>query len=201
MGTEFRLCQGVDAENLQGIRSAYCLCDNRISAVLSAELLLPAAEKAVKLLKAPLFFFLELPCTEQEEKKLRKSNSDPLHYNVYYLDGCTADVAAAILKRYGELLVSDGISRFGFGSHETGEEIYFLYYQEVCVYGDPSRYEGIFKDLGASRENKLVTLWDNFSQETPGSRICVEVDGETVYDIRENLEPEGMYLANTSEDE
>ena len=126
MDRNFYLVEGVAADDLEGVRSAYSadVQNGSVDAVLSAELLLPLAEKAVRLLQERVFFFIELPCTRQQEQSLRKNNTDGFHYDVYYLDGCTMPVAEALLKRYGELLVNDGICRFGFGSHESGEEIF-----------------------------------------------------------------------------
>lgn len=196
----FNLVQGVSAENLEGIHSAYYADENGVSAVLSAELIKSAVNYAVKQLEERVFFFLELPCTDDEEKNLRKSKTDPFHYNLYYLDGCTIPVAEAIMKRYGELLVNDGLCRFGFGSHETGEEIYCLNYQNISVYGNRRKFEPFFAKLKIPFEKNYKTLWDNFSNETPGGCTLVEINGETVYDIPEALKSEGMYLADTFEE-
>lgn len=193
----FELCQGVGADNLSGIYSAYKTEENGLSAVLSCELIYPAINGILELLDEPVFFFLELPCTEDEEKKLRKSKSDPFHYNVYYLDGCTIPVAKAIMKRYGELLINDGISRFGFGSHKSGDEIYCLNYQEFRIYGNSGKYEKVLKKLKVQHDDSYKSLWDNFSDETPGNSMMVEINGESVYNIVENLKSEGMYLAET----
>lgn len=197
----FKLIQGVTAENLDGIHSAYYTDENGISAVLSAELIESAVCSLIKRLDEPVFFFIELPCGEDQEKVLRKNKTDPFHYDLYYLDNCTLPVAQAIMGRFGELLVNDGICRFGFGSHSSGEEIYCLNYQVVSVYGSSEKFETVFKELGAVKEKNFRTLWDNFSADTPGTSASVEKDGETVYDIPVNLEPEGMYLADTLEEQ
>ena len=200
----FELIEGVSLtpECLDGISSAYQLCDDGvgvIDSVLSAELIRPLLERGVGLLPEPHFFFLELPCTEEEEKKLRKSKTDPLHYNVYYLDGCTAPVSKALLDRYGELLINDGLVRFGFGSNLTDEEIYVLDYQQVRVCADDDRFQPLFDELGAVKTVKLKTVWENFSPEHAGISMSVEIEGETCADIPEILGPEGMYLAETRE--
>ncbi len=196
----FELVQGVGAENIDGVHSAYSVLENQITAVLGAELFEPVISAVINKLPEPVFFFLELPCSDDEEKKLRKSKSDPFHYNVYYLDGCTIPVARAIMKRYGELLINDGMSRFGFGSHESGAEIYCLNYQNIAIFGNVKDYEPIFKKLKIPFEKEHKTLWDNFTNETPGSIAVVEINGETVYDIPELLKGEGMYLAQTLEE-
>ena len=197
----FELVQGVSADNLEGIHSAYQSDENGISAILSGELISPVVVGVVEHMKEPVFFFMEIPCSQDEEKKLRKSKSDPFHYNVYYLDGCTISVAKAIIKRYGSLLVNDGLCSFGFGSHENGEEIYCMKYQEVRVFGKAKTYEDVFKRLNIPEKENYKSMWDNFSDETPGSSSAVEINGESVYDIIENLKAEGMYLAETRAEE
>lgn len=195
---EFKLSMGCSAENLEGIHSAYQQTQGGYRALLSRELFEGFIDKSIDVLSEPLFFFLEIPCTEQEEKKLRKSKKSPFHYNVYYLDNCTTEVAKAIMTQYGQLLIEDGISKFGFGSHESGEEIYILEYNETAVYGGES-FERIFKSLNIPNEENYKSLWDNFSTETPGECRMVEIDGETVYDIPENLKNAGMYHAQVRE--
>lgn len=196
----FQLVQGVSAENISGVHSAYSVTENGVSAVLSAELIADFFVKALSKLEERVFFYLELPCSDDEEKKLRSKKSDPFHYNVYYLDGCTIPVAKAIMKRYGELLMNDGLARFGFGSHKSGEEIGKFKYQNISAYGRSKVFADILEKLGAAREEEYKTLWDNFSDETPGCCSVVEINGETVFDIPEKLKSEGMYLADTVEE-
>lgn len=53
----FKLIQGVTAEDLDGIHSAYYTDENGISAVLSAELIESAVCSLIKRLDEPVFFF------------------------------------------------------------------------------------------------------------------------------------------------
>lgn len=196
----FQLVQGVSVDNCDKIHSAYSVSDNSFSATVSAELIYPLLADLIKQLAEPVFFFIELPCSEEEEKKLRKAKTDPLHYNLYYLDNCTLPVAEAIMKRYGQLLINDGLCRFGFGSHSKSEEIYCLKYQVVSVFGEQSKFKKCFDKYKIPCEDNLLTLWDTFTNEAPGVSTLVELNGETVYDIAENLKSEGMYLADVIEE-
>jgi len=140
----------------------------------------------IEKLAEPIFFFLELPDSERDG------------YKTYYLDNCTKEVALAIMKRYGTVLVNDGVSRFGFGSHKNDEEIYFTDYQEFQIYSrNPKKLEKLFDRLGIDvvGEDEVVTLWDLINEDNAGCISCVEADGETVFDIPENLKSEGMYEA------
>ena len=196
----FELIEGVvlGKNALDGVKTAFSVGeDHTVDSVLSAELIGPLLDKAVKMLPEPHFFFVELPCTEDEEKELRRSKNDPSHYKVYYLDGCTEAVTHAIIKRYGELLINDGLTRFGFGSNSSDEEIYVLEYQQVQVYADDDRFIPLFEELGAERVPEVKTVWDNFTSENVGVSFAVEIEGETTADIPEILRSEGMYYAET----
>ncbi|MDE6149059.1 MAG: hypothetical protein K2F81_03055 [Ruminococcus sp.] len=196
----FKLVQGVDADNIENVHSAYSIDENGIYSVLSAEIYEEAVSKLVEKLVEPVFFFLEIPCSAEEEKILRKSKSDPYHYNIYYLDNCTIPVADAIMKRYGELLVNDGVCRFGFGSHNNEEEIYCKSYQTVSVYGNIKKFKAVLDEMNIPCEAEIKTIWDVLSSENTGTCSTVEINGETVNDIAVNLKLEGMYLADTVEE-
>lgn len=196
----FELVQGVSAENCDKIHSAFYADEYGISATLSAELYFGVITALIEKLSEPVFFFLEIPCSDDEEKSLRKGKNAPFHYNVYYLDNCTASVAKAIMSRYGELLINDGLCRFGFGSHKNDEEIYCMKYQVVSVYGDVKKFKRAFEKLDILEEMGFKTLWDTFTNDTPGTCSAVEINGETVYDIVSNLKSEGLYLSDIVEE-
>lgn len=61
----------------------------------------------------------------------------------------------------------------------------------------PKKLEKLFDRLGIDvvGEDEVVTLWDLINEDNAGCISCVEADGETVFDIPENLKSEGMYEA------
>ena len=71
----------------------------------------------------PLFFILELPVTCDREALIAPGVVEETHKDVYYIDGCTQEECLVLLEKYGKLLVNDGMNRFGFGCHESGDEI------------------------------------------------------------------------------
>lgn len=179
---DFVLCQGVSLRSTGKVVSAFSVSGENISGVLSAEKLLPAAKAFIKAAAEPVFFFLELPEPDGEG------------FETYYLDNCTKKVAYAIIDRYGELLANDGISRFGFGSNSTDEEIYFEDYQEFTAYvKSPEKFAKSLEALGAVNKNGYATLWDQLSDDNVGCLSAVELDGETVFDIPDALSDAGMY--------
>lgn len=194
----FILKEGISIADTSGCESCYSVIDseNLVSSV-SAERLKELTVKAVSLLKAPVFFFAELPCTEAEEKEL----GGGLHMNVYYLDNCTAEVAQAIIKRYSDILFSDGLLQFGFGSQADSSEIYLRKYQVVSIYSpDVSCFEDVFDNLDIPKTSECKTLWDVIDKENCGECVMVEANGETVYDMIENLSDVGLYRSHVAED-
>ena len=182
----FELCQGVSVGGYEKLRSCCCVKGENISGILSCDVIGKTACGFIEKLAEPVFFFLELP------------DEDSGEYKTYYLDNCTKEVALAIMKRYGTVLVNDGVSRFGFGSHKNDEEIYFTDYQEFQIYSpNPKKLMKLFDRLGISvvEENEMTTLWDLINENNAGCVSCVEADGETVFDIPKNLKSEGMYEA------
>lgn len=187
MGKEFLLCQGVSVNGAENMKSCYCVENDGISGLLSYDIIMDMAKEFIKLIDEPVFFFLELP----------KNEEDGEGYDVYYLDNCTKEVALAIVKRYGELLANDGLSRFGFGSHKTDEEIYFRDYQEFMIYSQNlKKLSKLMQELEIEETDKAMSMWDLFTSENPGCCSAVELNGETVFDIPDNLKSAGMYKAD-----
>lgn len=43
--------------------------------------------------------------------------------DIYYIDGCLRDDCLVLLDRYGELVINDGVSKYGFGGHMSYDEM------------------------------------------------------------------------------
>ena len=184
MDNGFVLCQGVDVDGADRLGSYIVTEKDGFTGSLSAELIPMAVDAFLKNVPEPVFFFLELP-------------EDVDDYAVYYLDNCTREVAFAVMERFGELLVQDGVSRFGFGSNKTGDELYIKDYQEFMLYTEkPGLYEKALSKLGAKvtdDRKKAEFLGDLISKKNEGTLTAVEFNGETVFDIPTALEDAGMY--------
>lgn len=180
----FKLCQGVSVSGSDGLKSGYKTEGETFSGLISAEQIAPLAEGFIDMIDDPVFFLLELPAENGED------------HDVYYLDNCTKEVAHAIMKRYGELLIQDGLSRFGFGSNSSEEELYLMDYQEFMLYTPKTdRAKKLLEGLGIGKTDKPDDLWELFTEDEPGTLSAVELEGETVFDIPEALEEAGMYRA------
>ncbi|MCD7771500.1 MAG: hypothetical protein LUH23_05385 [Oscillospiraceae bacterium] len=177
--SEIKLIAGVSV-NADSLRKEYKIEDSRLTLTLSAEDYKSFFKQTVAKFQEPMFFFIEVPDGDSEE------------YLNYYLN-CTVPVAKAILKRYGGILFTDGVIRFGFGS-EVGDEIYMQEFQHLDIYSNSlSKFEPIVKSLGYKNNPEAQTIWDVLSDDNPGMRECVEVDDESFEDIIENLTEVGLY--------
>lgn len=131
-------------------------------------------------------------------KKNRKVETLLVHCYVYYIDGCLQEECLVLLERYGELLINDGMNRFGFGCHESQDEIMLDKYNVVTIYSQQlSNYNEFFEAHGIEKVESLITAWDTFSDETPGQAERCDYEGKSVYDLPEELKDWGMYLADT----
>lgn len=182
----FVVTQGLVLSDTAGVGEFFESIQGGYAVYPSAVKMKALAESFIDKISEPMFFFLELP-----------KEDDALKYDVYYLE-CTKPVAKAVLKRYGELLINDGVSRFGFGSHKNDEEIYFSSLQTVYIYTKRvDEFERVLKDIGISNDKKLSAA-DKFDPENDDITL-VEIDGETVFDIADNLKDAGLYFDSTVE--
>ena len=131
----------------------------------------------------PLFFILELPVTCDRENPVAPGILEETHKDVYYIDGCSQEECLVLLERYGELLINDGM---------------LDKYNVVTIYSQQlSNYNEFFEAHGIEKVESLITAWDTFSDETPGQAERCDYEGKSVYDLPEELEDWGMYLADT----
>ena len=189
MSDAFLLPEGISIEDTSALKNAYSRGDEGcLSAVLSAEKLEGFIRGFTELIPEPVFFFLELPV-----------GNDGDEFELYYLDNCTSEVAAALISEYGSMLIGDGLCRFGFGGNESGDELYVQRYKVMSIYspdvGRLKKAEKLLKGCGASETAELLTPWDIISQENPAVCASVEEDGISVFDLPEMLSEAGMYKA------
>ena len=154
------------------------------TANVSAQKTLPLLESFIKLHENErLFFILELPTPQTAEPKDENGNIITFHKDIYYLDDCTSAMIRDVLDIVGKILLDDGISQFGVGSHITNDEMMIF-----------------FENAGIRKENNLVTASDMLSPTTPGECMMCEQDGRTVYDIPPVFAELGMYMAERCEE-
>lgn len=173
------------------------------TANVSAQKTLPLLEDFIKLHEdEKLFFILELPTLETAEPKDENGNIIAFHKDIYYLDDCTSAMIRDVLDIVGTILLDDGISQFGVGSHITNDEMMICKYNIVNLYRNDEQnglYDGLFEKYSINKIDNLVTVWDLISPETPCECTMCKKDGRTVYDIPLVFAELGMYMAQRCE--
>ncbi len=182
------------------IKEGYEIKDKEVTANISCEKIEDLILDFIDGLTEPCFFILELPATQQQEMELRKNDFARFHDNVFYIDGQRREVLIKIMKDYGELLINDGMCKFGFASHISHDEIFIGKYNVVKIYSSNKiMVENLFKKHNIPLTENLKTAWDTFSENSPGDCIAIEIDGLTSYDLVDKLKVLGLYLAEVRE--
>ena len=172
--------------------------DQMIRANISFEKLLPVLTDVYQSFPEPLFFALHLPLTLPEEQQLGQANK--LHEAVYYLDGQTQEQIRDLLQNYGSILLADGFAQFAIASHSSHEEIFIREYKVTEIYASsPRRFVPILQRRGIYETSRLTTVWDTFSQDSPGTRKSLTINGVDLYTVAEQLKEKGLYRAKTIE--
>ena len=174
------------------------LTEHHLMANVHAEKILEIFQHFIVIHDEPLFFILELPVSIDREKVIAKNIIKESHKDVYYIDGCSREECLALLIRYGDLLVNDGLSKFGFGGHKSHDEIMLDSYNVVTIYSkELSKFNDFFEPHNIQFVEELVTAWKTFSKTSPGISELYESNGKTVYDLPGELDEWGIYLAET----
>ncbi len=183
------------------LQEGYEIRDNMITANISADKIEMVLAHFICMRDEPVFFILELPFKQNEETETSPGVVDAFHKHVYYIDGCTRDEALTILSRVGQLMINDGLCSFGFGGHESQEEIVFGKYNITTIFSsNADSFREFFKEHDIPEVSNLKTAWDTFSQEHPGSSEKIITDGKDVYSIPAAFAEWGLYEAETRED-
>lgn len=194
--SDFKLAKGITVPDLSGIMESYSIEDDIIIANVSFENLNKLIIDFINQLKPPMFFILEVPTSKDEELNIGNGKIESLHRDLYYMDGCTTEGALAMIIRYGELLLNDGLLKFGFASHETNDEIFVEKYKIINIYSrNITEYKTFMEEHNIPYVSKTKTVWENFTQSTPGRCEAITVKGKQTIDIIKDFDSCGLYFA------
>ena len=183
------------------LREEYKINGDQMTANIGTDKIESLMQHFIAVHDEPLFFILELPTQAENEQEIRPGVAEKLHVDVYYLDGCSQAAALTLLKQTGSLLIEDGLSTFGFGGLESGDEILFSKYNIVTIFSQNLQSYAEFFAAHQMRENpNLLTAWDLFDPQHPGVSKTVTVEGKDIYSIPEQLKDWGLYLAQRREE-
>ncbi len=200
--TMMELKQGCRVPYPEKLFEQYEVSERAIHANVDASKVMDMMRRFIKEHREYLFFILELPANQADETETAPGVVDTFHTDIYFMDGLDEEHALQMLETVGSLLIADGMNTFGFGGHESHEEILFERYNVMRVYYvDAAKYESFFADFGISKTDQLVTAWDTFDAEHPGECERVEMNGKTVFDIPADFEKYGLYFYERRGDE
>lgn len=196
-----KLRKGCKVPFPEKLSEGYAYIDTGIIANVDADKIRSVLEHFIMVHDERIFFILELPSNLYNEVEVRPGVLGGFHKDVYYIDGCTAEEALTVLTRATDLMIQDGLCIFGFGCHQSQDEIIVGKYNVISIYtSNKEMYNGFFEEHKINQVENLLTAWNTFTQETPGESFRVDTDGKSVYDIPEIFKDWGIYLAGQREE-
>lgn len=180
----------------------YQASDRVIHANVNASKVMDMMRRFIREHQEYLFFILELPANQADETEIAPGMVDTFHTDVYFTDGLDKERALQMLEAVGPLLVADGMNSFGFGGHESHEEILFDRYNLLRIYcTNAANFEPFLTDFDISKTDQLITAWDTFDADHPGECERVEINGKTIFDIPNDFKEYGLYFYERRGDE
>ena len=203
--SEFRLVSGVKVPDLGGVHEAFDIRRGEKLSVfyinISAENIERVLRCFINQLEEPCFFVYEVPVNKATEETLQEAGTASRHGDVYYWDGLSRQNLQELIDEYGELWINDGLVKFGFATHhDSRDELYITKYKIGILYTmDEQRYIDLLREMGIPQEEQIKTVWNNFTQDKPGEASVITVSGKSIYDVLEELIPQGLYFAERRE--
>ncbi len=203
-----KMIKGARVAACEKLSQSFEITDRSIIANVDADNIRKIIEGFLDMNKAlPLFLFIEVPANIKDEKIIGKTEDgyvqlEAHHKDVYYLDGISSAALKQLLEPFYDILINDGLSSFGVGN-PYGEEIGKYKYNEMIVFcRDLQKYAPLFVQNGISRTDSLVTAWETFTRDTPGTcERYFDEEGRDVYSIIDALKEVGMYKAEQRTEE
>jgi hypothetical protein len=203
----FQIAAGVHVPNQWKLSEGFEIVTDtadylKAKANISLEHLDPFYRAAVRTLAEPVFIILEAPCNEVKEIELRAGDDAPFHRDVFYSELSTQDDVLELYSRYSDLLLNDGFIRFGAASRDTKQEIFVAAYKIVHFFGPkPNRFRDLLAGFEIAQVDRLVTAWELFTNEEPGTKSRYRNETGDIYDMIERLmRTEKIFFSKTIEE-
>lgn len=205
MNEPFSVVKGCHVTCLDGIEESYSVRKinerYQISINVSAENIDNVFSTLCMKVKTPAFLVLEHGTNATIEESLRECETDSFHKDIYYFDGLETESFLQRYDQYKELLINDGFINYGYGSHNTTDEVFVGPYKIFTIYtNEIEKYLDSLLELSIPRVEVLKTVWDNVSVDTPATRMSVKYNEKDIYNMIEELTKTGLYFAERQED-
>lgn len=167
--------------------------DTTIYANINAEKIKKVFVKFIELQNEPMFFVLHLPLDLDTQFSSSFNGGDEREY--FFVDNLDKRQALELLEQVADILLEDGLSRFGFGCHASSDELFkdrFNMMSLTSMYLE--NYEGFFEELEVPRTDCLVSAWDTFEEGHVGAVERYEVDGIDAFAVPDYLAEKGWQI-------
>jgi len=202
----FRLVRGIEVTDLGGVREGYMAkrADDGHTVVtvsVSAERLPEVIPALTAEVEGIAEFHVEVPCTHEVERTLRRRYDDPWHSDVFRIGDLTHERFMELFGLYGELLIHDGWVNFQYGAPApANDSVYVGPGKVIWVHADsPEKYFRVLERLGYTEELELHTVLSNVGPGTPAAPKFIEVNGKGIRDMVEELKAEGLQMHDRKE--
>lgn len=200
-----KMYKGCEVPNADKLNNEYeVLGDNMLNANVDADRIEPILLDFVELhADEPIFFILELPPEYRSTMQISDGQNIIGEDNeTYYIDDLNPTKAKQLLAEFGDILINDGVSRFGFGGNYSNDQLIVDKYNVLNLFAqEVEPVQSIFEKYGLKKVDNLVTAWDTFSEDAPGICTRYEKNNIDVFAVPEMLLSWGIYLLNIRPDE
>ena len=191
----FKFKEGYSLSGVDQIHEAYHVLRNGMWGNISADRIVKLAAHFLRLQKPPVFFFLQLPCSSDEEAEQNAKGSRGEHVKVYYVDNLKPEEALVMLAGIRKILIRDGMVEFGFGAPDPNTELCFDRYNLFRILTEEvPKYEQMLQELGLPQEEHVLNAWDIIDEQHPGICRIVKYKGQDIFDLPKLLDHWGIYL-------
>lgn len=171
---------------------------DRISAQVSARNIKKVFENYMAYMdkEDDMYFFIRLPYRNDEE------DQQGTGVKMYYLDHLNPYHAMRILDVFGEVLINDGVSSFGFGTEDSEIEKGECNRMNLWMEREDVFPETIFTILSIPQKKGLIFAETLSCDDNPiVSQNYYDEDGRSIYNVIASLEEAGLYEAKPGEEQ
>jgi hypothetical protein len=185
----FLLATGVQVANMDGVVEGFSLQQtsrgySTITINISADRLRKVYLGLVALVTTPGYAIIELPTPKEIEDSLNAGSPFEFHHDVYYSNVIPFRYYKSLFNQYSRFFIEDGLICFGYKSSNKMDEVFVGRYKVANIFTyAPDKYVSFLEANGYPRFEKLMTVWDKFTEDEPGKTSQVTFDGHNVYDL------------------
>ena len=144
------------------------------------------------------FMVLELPLILRPEERPWPYVLDTKRHQVYYLNDLDQETINHILFQYGDILIQDGVSSFGFVALKSGDEMFKRPFNEITLYTEHN-YDDFLKAHDLDNVGSLSVAESFFDSNTQGLQEKVKMHDIIIDDVVAELKKIGLYFSQNME--